>query len=91
MLRLDHLIVTTHRQTLGIGQSLLELGRQFVHPHGNLPNLVTDEMGIAGEFSTVRLPASIVVQFGSSVGSNHRRLSRPISQEQGLIALRMKS
>ncbi len=31
--RLDVLIVATHRQGLGIGQCLLEFGRQLVHSH----------------------------------------------------------
>jgi hypothetical protein len=34
VLRLDELIIRADRQTLGIGQSLLQLGGKFVETHG---------------------------------------------------------
>ena len=39
--RLDQIVVTPHRQRLGIGQCLLEARSQFVHAHGNLLWTVT--------------------------------------------------
>jgi hypothetical protein len=37
MLRLDHLVVVTDGQALGIGQSLLEFCGKFVKAHGVFP------------------------------------------------------
>jgi hypothetical protein len=48
MLRLDHLGVMPHRQTLGITQSLLELGRELVEAHGNLPSNFGERYGDCG-------------------------------------------
>jgi hypothetical protein len=37
MLRLDELLIVADRQTLGIGNRLLELGRKFIEAHGINP------------------------------------------------------